>query len=243
LLQTLHLPIAMRAQSGVRLTLAGGTFNRCAPSFPFLESTWRGYMSLLGLPVALSMPAAGFYPKGAGRLEAWIEPGTPRSLTLTERPPLRSIRGFAAVSQLDPNIADRMRQRAEKRLRAAGLEPEIEAGAWDSSDPGAAIVLTAEHSAMMTSFVGLGERGKPSEAVADEAVDEFLAFEESPGAVDPHSADQLLLPLALAAGPSEYTVTAITEHLRTNAATIQAFLDRPIRIEERADGFGRVLVD
>src|SRR5262249_38722504 len=55
-------------------------------------------------------------------------------------------------------------------------------------------------------FVGLGGRGNPAEAVADEAVAELLAFLETPaGAVDPHSADQLLLPLALAPGRSEYT--------------------------------------
>jgi RNA 3'-terminal phosphate cyclase (ATP) len=242
-LQTLHLPLAARAESAVRVTLTGGTFNRNAPSFPFLESTWRGYMGQLGLPVALAMPCAGFYPKGGGRLEAWIEPGTPRPLVLTERAPLASLRGFAAVSQLDPQIAERMRRRAEHRLRAAGFEPEIAVGTWPSFAPGAAIVLAAEHGSIISSFVGLGERGKPSEAVADEAVDELLAFEGSSAAVDPHSADQILLPLALASGASEYTVSTVTEHLRTNARTIQAFLDRSIRIEERADGFGRVMVD
>ena len=73
-------------------------------------------------------------------------------------------------------------------------------------------------------FVGLGERGKPAEVVADEAVDELLPYLDAPeGAVDPHSADQVIVPLALAPGRSEYTVSAVTEHLRTNAATIRAF--------------------
>jgi RNA 3'-terminal phosphate cyclase (ATP) len=42
------------------------------------------------------------------------------------------------------------------------------------------------------------------------------------------------LPLALAEGRSVFTVSDVTEHLRTNAATIRAFLDRPIRIDEEA---------
>jgi RNA 3'-terminal phosphate cyclase (ATP) len=93
--------------------------------------------------------------------------------------------------------------------------------------------------------VGLGERGKPAETVADEAVTELLAFLDAPsGAVDPHSADQILLPLALAPGRSEYTVTDVTEHLRTNAATIGTFLDRDIRIEEPEPGrLGHVVVE
>ena len=43
-LQTLHLPIALRAESGVRLTLEGGTFNLAAPSFPFLAETWARHL-------------------------------------------------------------------------------------------------------------------------------------------------------------------------------------------------------
>ena len=58
----------------------------------------------------------------------------------------------------------------------------------------------------------------------------FEAVEHA--AVDPHSADQILLPLAFAPGRSEFTVSEVTDHLRTNAATIRAFLDRTITIKE-----------
>ena len=84
--------------------------------------------------------------------------------------------------------------------------------------------------------MGLGERGKPSEAVADEAVDQLLAFEAvADAAVDLHSADQILLPLAFAAGRSEFSVSEVTDHLRTNVATIGAFLERKITVEEPED--------
>jgi RNA 3'-terminal phosphate cyclase (ATP) len=46
--------------------------------------------------------------------------------------------------------------------------------------------------------------------------------------VDPHSADQIVLPLALADGPSEFHVSTVTRHLHTNIAVIQTFLDRQI---------------
>ena len=71
---------------------------------------------------------------------------------------------------------------------------------WVSPGQGAAISLTAEHEQIVpATFVGLGERGKRAETVADEAVAELLAFEAvEKAAVDPHSADQILLPLAFA---------------------------------------------
>lgn len=249
-LQTLHLPLALRCEGPVRVALSGGTFNTRAPSWPFLSTTWRAYLAALGAPIELTMPRAGFYPRGGGRLEARIEPAALRPLNLTRRGPLLRVTGTAGVSRLNPDIAARMRDRALRRLDEAGLAADvaIDLVDWDAPSPGAAVRLTAEYggepAAAPATFVGLGERGKPAEAVADEAVDELLAYASADGgAVDPHSADQILIPLSLAAGSSEYTVSEVTEHLRTNARTVRAFLDRPIAVEEPGPGVpGRVAV-
>jgi RNA 3'-terminal phosphate cyclase (ATP) len=246
-LQTLQLALALRCENPVRLVLTGGTFNPKAPAFLFLNTTWRAYLAALGMPLTLTMPSAGFYPRGGGRLEAWIEPATPRSFNQADRAPLRTLYGTAGVSNLREDIARRMRERALERLSAHGLSAEIELVSWPSPGQGAAIALTAEHDgAVPATFVGLGERGKPSEVVADEAVDQLLAFEVvAHAAVDPHSADQILLPLALTPGRSAFTVSEVTEHLRTNADTIRAFLDRSITIEEpQGEGEpGRVIIE
>jgi len=238
----------MRAETAVRLVLDGGTFNPKAPPYPFLERTWRGHLANLGMPIALAMPSAGFYPRGGGRLEAWIEPAKPRPWVRTTRGDLIRIRGLAGSANLRDDVAQRLRDRAVARLTEAGWDVglEIDTVSWPSPGQGAAISLTTEHAgAAPATFVAVGERGKPSEQVADEAVDELLDFLAVPdGAVDPHSADQLLLPLALAEGRSVYTVSRVTEHLRTNAATLRAFLDREIEVEEAVaeDRPGRVVI-
>ena len=227
-LHTIHLPLAIRADRPVLVRLTGGTFNLAAPSYPFLATTWRGHMAALGLPVALTSPAAGFFPQGGGRLDAWIEPGQPRALGLAGRGPLVRIRAEAGVAHLDRSIAGRMLDRVASRLDARGLAVEASLATWAGPGPGTALTLAAEHAdAPPAAFVGLGRRGVSAEAVADEAVAELLAYLDAPGALDPHSADQVLIPLALADGPSTYTVTAVTEHLRTNVAPSAPLPHRP----------------
>jgi RNA 3'-terminal phosphate cyclase (ATP) len=246
-LQTLHLAMAMRSAKPTKLVLTGGTFNPKAPAFPFLDATWRAYLKALGMPLTLAMTVAGFYPRGGGHLEVSIEPATPHPLNQSQRGPLLRLSGTAGVANLRDDIARRMRDRAIERLREHGLSVEIDLVRWPSPGQGAALSLTAEHEGTIpATFVGLGERGKPSEAVADETVAELLAFEAvEHGAVDPHSADQILLPLAFAPGRSEFTVSKVTEHLRTNSATIRAFLDRKITVEEpqRDREPGRVVIE
>ena len=195
------------------------------------------------MPVVLGMPEAGYYPEGGGRLEAWIEPARPRALVLEDRGELVKLWGVAETTNLPIGIAERMRRTAASGLLARGFDAEIDAVHRPGPGNGASIALVAEfeHGPPAT-FVGLGERGKPAERVAEEAVAEMLAHLESPGAVDLHSADQLLLPLAFAEGASVFTVTEATEHLRTNIETIHAFLDRPIRVEEPEGGPARVVV-
>jgi RNA 3'-terminal phosphate cyclase (ATP) len=258
-LQTIQLPIALRAKSPVRVVLTGGTFNPKAPPFPFLRETWRAFLLSIGMPIGLASPIAGFYPRGGGRLEAWIEPSRPGPLVLTERGPLRQISGIAGVANLPDDIAKRMKDRVLSRLEQAQFEAltpdfsiEVDVARWKSPGSGAAVSLTVEHEAsplgaatIPATFTGLGEQGKPAEAVADEAVEALLAYEAvSQAAIEPHSADQILLPLAMADGASLYTVSEVTEHLRTNAGTIRAFLDRSITIEEPLgdDRPGRVVI-
>ena len=95
-----------------------------------------------------------------------------------------------------------------------------------------------------TFFFGLGEKGIPAEAVADDAAAQVAAFVHAePRGVDEHSADQLILPLALAADPSEFRVAAVSSHLLTNAAVIEQFLDRRISCDGVEGQSGVVRID
>jgi RNA 3'-terminal phosphate cyclase (ATP) len=87
-------------------------------------------------------------------------------------------------------------------------------------DPGSFVFLWGPKAG----FSALGARGKPAEQVADEVADAYLAFQKSGAALDPHLADQILIYLALARGPSSFTTAAVTSHLLTNVWVIAQFL-------------------
>jgi RNA 3'-terminal phosphate cyclase (ATP) len=124
-----------------------------------------------------------------------------------------------------------MADRARALLEAAGIEARIEPRRVRAASPGAGLFLTADYEPVRAGFNAMGERGKPAEAVAEEAVAALLAHRDTGAALDLHLGDQLVLPLALASGPSAYTVERVTRHLTTSAWVVERFALAEIEIE------------
>jgi len=110
------------------------------------------------------------------------------------------------------------------RLGEAAPVTVIPAG---GQDPGSLVFLWGPQAG----FAALGAWGKPAERVADEVADAYLAFRERGTALDRHLADQILLYLALAQGPSSFTTEAVTSHLLTNVWVIEQFLGPRFQIK------------
>jgi RNA 3'-terminal phosphate cyclase (ATP) len=242
-LHTLYLPLMLDAESPSELTLTGGTHVTTSPCFHFLDVTWRAYLEAVGLRLRLEMKRPGFYPRGGGEVHVSLQPCAAAStLHLVERGPV-SVSGFSAVAGLPEQIARRQARRARYRLENQGLTVKLREETWPGG-PGSVLALVLDTTPAPTLFFGLGERGKPSERVADDAVEQVLAYlaagERFP--VDSHSGDQLVLPLALAKGESEYTVSAATRHLTTNIAVIRRFIERNILCEGEEGQPGRVRI-
>jgi RNA 3'-terminal phosphate cyclase (ATP) len=241
-LHTLYLPLALRGGEPSELTLIGGTHTETSPCYHFLDMTWRQYVGLCGLRVGLRLVRPGFYPRGGGEVEAFIQPvSSLQGLRLSERGPVE-VTGFSAVAGLDPGIARRQARRARTRLADRDIKADIREETWQGG-PGTVVALVLDTDPVPTLFFSLGARGKPAEKVADEAVAQVFAYLEGDNAlVDLHSADQLVLPLALAEGGSEYAVAEVTQHLTTNVFVIRQFLDRDIVIDGEEGGPGRVRI-
>jgi RNA 3'-phosphate cyclase len=240
---TIYLPLALRASLPSQVTITGGTHVTKSPCFHFMDVTWRSYMEQIGLRLAMRMDVPGFYPHGGGVVEMQIQPCSGLSgLRLEEREAVTSATILSASESLPEHVARRQANQAAKRLEKCGLQLSIRTEEWPGERPGSLLAIILHSQPVPTVFFGLGALGKPSERVADEAADQAIVFLDAKKGIDPHSADQLVLPLALADEPSTFTVSEVTSHLLTNIAVIRRFLDRDIVCEGEEGEPGTVCI-
>jgi len=242
--QTLFLPLAL-APGQSRLTIRGGTHVAWSPPFSYLKHVYLPTLARMGLEARTEIDKWGWYPIGGGQITASINGCAESSLcglNLVEPGKLKRLWGVSATSNLPAHIGQRQKKRAEGYLRKRGFDPQIEIIDAPSPGRGTVVFLVAEYEHAVAGFSSPGRRGKPAEKVAEEACREFIAHHQSGACLDKHLADQLILPLALAPGPSAFTTCEITQHLLTNVWVVEQFLDIVFEIEGEEGQTGRVQV-
>ena len=230
--QTVLVPLAHQAEPS-RVTITGGTHVPHSPSVDYLESVYLPFLKKAGLGAGAAYSRAGFFPKGGGQVELTIEGSVlARPLDLTERGKLVNLTATILTSSLPDHVAERGAATIEKYMRGVGRTINIAARQVPALDAGAAVCISAECENGFAGFVGLGERGKPMEKVAEQPCQEFMAWWKSGAAVDEHLADQLVLPMALAPGASRWSTPVVTDHLRTVLWLVEKFLAIRADIDE-----------
>jgi RNA 3'-terminal phosphate cyclase (ATP) len=244
ILQTVLVPLAL-ASEGSRVRITGGTHVPGSPSFHYLSRHGAALLERLGLRVHLTLGMAGFHPKGGGEILARIEPWNAASapaLSLRERGRLVAVRGVSAAGRLRGGVAERQRDAARELLwESRRLEVAWETLDLTSASPGSFIQLEAVFENTCGALDRLGERGVRPEAVGDQLARTFLRFLDAEGAVDPHAADQLALPLALSPAGGVVRTTEVTAHLVTVAGTLRHF-GIAAEVSGRVGGPGRLAV-
>ena len=201
---------------------------------------------------------AGPLPTPALRAGASVlgtgEPGSGMvpNLRPSQPPPWTQPRGeltalsvLSAASNVGNQVTARQASRAYNRLAVARLAvaPQTRLLNPPSVGPGTCVFLLAEYeSGARAGFTGYGRQGYPAERVADDAVDAFLAHHASDAPIDPHLADQLILPLALLDQPNAFRTSEITQHLLTNIWVVEQFLGRRFQVDGRLGEAGEVRV-
>jgi len=239
-LQTVLLPLAL-ADAPSRVTIQGGTNNLAAPPFEFIERAFLPLLRRMGFVVEATLTRPGYYPAGGGEIVIEIAAAQgKRALHLLERGALVARKGEAIVSNLSYAIAcretaklgdmlgwpeDCLQQLTERRAKG----------------PGNIVIATMAHEHVTEVCVAFGRVGATAEEVATECANEVIEYLSGAHPVGRHLADQLLLPMALAAGGAFVTARP-SEHLTTNRTVIEAFLGEAIAIEDQGDGSWRVAV-
>jgi len=245
-LQTILLPLAF-AVGDSRVELHGGTHMAWSPPFDYVRDVWLPTLERLGVEASVELAEWGWYPVGKGEMRAHIRglgarSATLRVLELEERGPLLRILGRAVAANLPAHIPQRMADRARSLLAELGVDLRIEPLRVRAACAGAGIFLTAEYANLNCGFSAIGEVGKPSEQVAEEAAGALLAHHASGAALDRHLGDQILLPLCFTDGSFRFSVEAITPHLETNAWVIERFGVARVVTERAPSGIGHVTV-
>ncbi len=241
-IETLAMPLS-KASKTTEITVGGGTSVPFGPSVQFLQYQWEPMLALMGLKCQISLVRAGYYPKGGGEMWAQVLPVSRWSgVHLEKRGTLQQIDVLSHYTQLPNHVGERQASSAETILKSLGAPVVTIVEELAGDHPGTHLIVVAKYTHSQAAFLALGSKGKPAESVADEACYQLIEFHGSGSAVDQNTADQILLPLALAEGPSQYSVSRVTNHLVTNAQVITKFIDRSIVVNGNVGGSGCVEV-
>lgn len=242
-LQAILLPLAT-SDGASRVRVTGGTHVPWSPPTDYLQEVLFPALARMGVQARLEVERWGFFPRGGGRICVEIAGRAALSaVTLVRQPRGAALRGVSAVARLPRSVAERQCARARERLELAGYSGEFAVREVDALDPGNFLSLVAEDETGRAGFSGLGERGKSAEALADEVVEAFLEFAGADAGCDPRLADQLIVPMALAAGTSRLTTSQVTSHLLTTIALAQQILGCPVQVSGEIGKPGSVTIE
>ncbi|MDH5709236.1 MAG: RNA 3'-terminal phosphate cyclase [Hylemonella sp.] len=232
-LQTVLWPLLQASQPS-RLTLRGGTHNPMAPSTAFLQELAPYFAGQGGAPLfKIDVRRHGFYPAGGGEVEVLVHPpadGLGR-IELMARGALREAYAECLHAGIPRGVAERELAVLQAELGWQGAQLRDRA-LRANEGPGNALLAVLRYEHISEVFASYGEKGLSAERVASRLAQDVRAYQQHEAPVGPHLADQLMIPLALAALRGEagrYWATESTGHLRTNAQVIAQFL--PLHIE------------
>jgi RNA 3'-terminal phosphate cyclase (ATP) len=242
LLQTILLPLAL-AEGESHITVGGGTHVPMSPPLFYFEKVLLPTLARAGLNAEVEIEIPGWYPRGGGQVVVSMEGSAQlKGLDLSTRGSFDKVDGLAVAGNLPSDIPQRIASRANNRCKDAGLNSGVMARRVSGHSTGVGITIAAFYENSIAGFSALGERGKPSDEVADEATDPLIAFHQQPMALDPHLPDQLIPALALATGPSVLSTQQITLHTLTNIDIVKHFIDRTITVDNQQSESGTISI-
>jgi len=224
LLQTL-IPPLLKADKPSHITAIGGTDTLHAlPSMDFQE-VFLEYLTMIGIDTACEIMGYGFYPKGQGKITLEVTPAPVlRKLELQKRGKFQeaSIISYCSDSLQEKKVAERMVQSCREKLEMQG-EVLTDVKYKTTASPGGFINAHMHFENAIISQTCLAEIRKTAEDVGKECAILLSKELSSDSTADHYTADQLMIYFALA-GSGFVKVSAITEHMKTNAKVIEQFL-------------------
>ena len=261
--QTIFLPLSLA--EGAEVILKGGTHVPYSPTYHYLKYVYEPMLAYFSFKAELKLERAGFYPVGEGIIRAKVLPardlkcplfcGEAQDIVYEAFNLERGVIISMISKDLPRHILERQAKSALISLRSfignSGVEElwEVKHEIVESSSPGTMCFVLLKGGSLRAGFSSLGARGVPAEEVGKSSAKLAIEFLEKGAQVDPHLADQLVLPLAYLvylgkAKSMSYTTSNITMHLVTQAWLIPQFLEGlRISIDSLEDKKGVVRIE
>ena len=233
------LPAAVATGERVVMNIRGGTDVRAAPPIDYLRLVLLPLLAMLGVQTELSIARRGYFPKGGGEVRLALQPVSRlRPFTVLERGPLHRIEAQAHVARLPRQIAERMQAAARAALPPGMavqatidvIAPHLTLGA------GGAIVLRALAAHTLLGSAQVAERGVPAERLGQLAASALTRDLDAAATLDIHAADQMLVFLALADGPSAFRAAELSSHAATAIWLLEKLTPARFSVEPAAPG-------
>ncbi len=219
-------PIGIFSDSGLNLTIRGGTAVPYSPTIEYYQHIFCAYLRLMGISTFLETKRHGFYPAGGGEVFAEVNPANLKNLNLIERGDLQKIDVLTVASNhlKKTNVAERMIDGFRKYFKEAHFKVQY----VDTASPGCFIRSHAHFEHGRLGADALGKKGMPAERVGVEAGRELKTAIKSESPFDPWMVDQIIPYLALAAVKTKTTaqirIPSLSKHAETNIWVVEQLL-------------------
>lgn len=237
------IPVAVQSGRYSSFAIEGETYGTNALSFDAFVGVTVPTLAQMGIYCEPSLEFAGFGRDAKGLIDVDIEPSTVQGLNWTDRGRLVECRAVIVTSDLPVQVGQRAAGHVAKLAQSANLPMEVDNIPVNGRGPGTFCTVWARYEKGAGSGSAMGTRGLRAELMAQQAFEGMFDWIRSDSTMDPFVADQVIVALCLADGPSAFKVQRLTSRFLTQIWVIKQFA--PIRITVRGveNGPGLVTIE
>lgn len=255
------LPVMLFSGHSFSASISGGTDVAWSPPIDHTGEVLLPLLRDAGAKLELSVSRRGYYPRGGGRVEMSVSPSN--FMGISSHPEADSkadskadseqVSGRLHISGLPAGIGKRLMDSAGSLLQKKGLsigwsiessddiceELGCDRVVPEAYSPGVSAGLWYLSSGRYIGSFSIGRKGLPAEKIGHRIAEEFIADLESGATVDVHTADQILIYMALArimnGSHSSFTVREMTSHSITAISIIEKMTELEFRRIKKGD--------
>jgi len=219
----------IQSNEKISINLKGGSDVRWAPSWDYFNLVFLKLIEKMNIKIKTNLIKRGYYPKGGGEAELYIEPKKEiKPFNTKDVQEFKSVNGIIHIANLPEHISSRMKHSSLKVFVKNDINATINVeNVSDSLSPGTGITIWSQSKESVLGSTIIGYKGITAEEIGKNVAINLLKEIESNATIDEYAFDQLLPYFALATkkNSSSCIVRKVSNHALTNMWLIQKFLN------------------